>query len=36
VLAERSGMGDTRKASKISGVLELAKNKGMELLFSMN
>lgn len=32
VLAERSGMGDTRKALEETGVLELAKNKGMEVV----
>jgi uncharacterized protein (DUF362 family) len=32
VLAERSGMGDTRKALDETGVLELAKKKGMEVV----
>lgn len=32
VLAERSGMGNTKKALEETGVLELAKNKGMEVV----
>lgn len=32
VLAERSGMGDTKRALEETGVLELAKNKGMEVV----
>lgn len=31
-LAERSGMGNTRKALEETGVLELAKNKGMDIV----